>query len=60
MISKVTQRGVLAEIRQWCMENDIEEYELASLLRRLSNVPGNKSYTDSMNALFVLVDREAN
>lgn len=50
-ISKITAERISETIRQWQRDFDISDAIIRSLLRRLADVDGNKSYADTISCI---------
>lgn len=59
MISATTTHAVVKAIETWERSYQIDRTTTVDLVERLTEVPGNKSYRDSVNGLLVLLAGEA-
>lgn len=58
MISATTTRGVVKAIEAWERSYQIDRATTQDLIERLTEVPGNKSYRDSVNGLLTVIARD--
>jgi hypothetical protein len=57
-ISKKTALKITSQLYKWCINNSISPYELPELLLILNEIPGNKSFHDSMDLLIEFTQSE--
>lgn len=57
MISEKTLKAVVTEIVDWCDKDNDQLVNAMSLIARIRNVEGNKSFSDTLNAIWKALNK---